>query len=154
MVVHHCTYAFCSPSASGPSVVAGESRGFGGLPRLRGAGLCTLSAPDPPSPGVLGTSSWARVTLRGRPLGRFRSDGAALSPTCVGSSSGSGVGGCLPLPFADARFLDLGRVVSEGSPCVSPSSPGTLVEGPPSTLAVTFAFPFLRVSYRALHWTT
>ena len=60
-VVHDYPYAFCPPSPSGHSVVAGDSRGltFGGLPRLRGTGLVIFSAFDPPSSGVLGGSSRA-----------------------------------------------------------------------------------------------
>ena len=76
------------------------------------------------------------------------------SPACVVPSSCSGVAGCLPFPLAGARFLGAGRVRSRGSPCSPTSSFGYLEERPPTTLAVAFAFPFLRTSYRALHWIT
>ena len=137
--------------------MAGDSCGltFVGLPRLRGTGLIAFSAFDPPPPsGVLGLSSRAWATFRGRPLGRFGCSCVGTSPACVTLSSWSEVGGCLPFPLAGARFLGTGRVRSGGSDCSSPSSLGCLEDRPPATLAVAFAFPFLIVSYRALHWTT
>jgi len=77
-----------------------------------------------------------------------------MSPACVVPSSGSGVTGCLPFPLGGARFLGAGWVRSGGSPCSPPPSSGWLEERSPFTLAVAFPFPFLRVSYRALHWIT
>ena len=149
IVVLHYLCASCPPSAYAPSVVAGDSRSstFGGLHRLRGVGLSTLSTFDPPSSSVFCASSCAGATFRGRGLGRFGSSSAVVSSAWAKSSSGSGGAGCLPFPLAEARFLGVGRVVLEGSPCSPPPSGGP-------TLAVAFAFPFLRVSYLALHWIT
>ena len=156
LVVHYYDCTLCPSSPSGPSVVVGNSHGstIGGLTRLRGAGLFGFSAFDPPSSAVLGTSSRAWATFRGRPLGRFGGSCVETSLTCVIPSSGSEVVGCLPFPLPGARFLGAGRVRSGGSSCSSPSSSGCLEERSPSAFVVAFAFPFLRVSYLALHWTT
>ena len=157
LVVHYYDCTLCPSSPSGPSVVVGGSRGLtiGGLTRLRGAGLFTFSAFDPPpSSGVLGASSRAWATFRGRPLGRFGGSCAETSLACVIPSSVSEVAGCLPFPLAGARFLGADRVRSGGSSCSPPSSLGCLEGRSPSPLAVALAFPFLRVSYLALHWTT
>ena len=56
VVVYYYAYAVRSSSVSGPSVVAGGDLPLGGLPRLRGAGLLTLSGFNSPSPGVAGVS--------------------------------------------------------------------------------------------------
>lgn len=156
MVVLPYIYVFCSGLSSEPSTIAGDPRdlSFGGLPRFLGKGLSTLPASDPPPKGVIDVSFWALVTLRARPFGRFGGNCAALGFICVESSVGSGVAGCFPFPLVEARFLGVGRFVSEGLPC-SPSLPsGGPDEQSLSMLVVVFALPFLRVSYLALHWTS
>lgn len=92
--------------------------------------------------------------MRGRPLGRFGTTCVSLPSTWVEPSARRGVAGCLPFPFAGARFLGVGRVALEGSLRPSPSPFGGFEERPPSTLSIAFALPFLRTSYLALHWTT
>jgi hypothetical protein len=85
-----------------------------------------------------------RLALRGRPLGRFGSSCVTLSSTRVEPSAGEGVAGCLPFPFAGARFLGVGRVASGRlTPFIS-FLMGGFEERPPSTLSCCLRFALLK----------